>query len=353
MNKITLISVASAILLFFVGCKEESKNVGTGSQTKSIRFLTKQEAAVAITTDVSDHFFEKVGTLDIEIQMKKQYPANTARTVMVDDYKSFLKTDIANFEPTEKLMLDSIVAEAINLCEMLPGEVLPKGISLIKTLGKQRGDGVAFSRDRSIILTEKELINPDRPALLRTLLQEIAHIYVRTHPEKKSKLYALMGFKKLQDVKLSVNDSLYSRFLTNPDGIDYTWSTVLTTADGKNISAMPLIYSKYDKVNLTTAATKNYMDYMSFNYFEIKESADGIVEVLTDKKQHTTLITKDIPALLKQKFNTDNIIHPEQMIADNFALLCLSKKNKSVLAGVSPFGIEVLQKLEVLLKMDK
>ena len=68
-------------------------------------------------------------------------------------------------------------------------------------------------------------------------------------------------------------------------------------------------------------------------------------------KQQSTLDTKGINALFQENYNTQYIIHPDEIIADNFAILMLSEKNAATLANYTEGGRELLRKMrEVLAK---
>ena len=212
--------------------------------------------------------------------------------------------------------------EAFNLCEKVSNKFFPDEIMLIKSHGKAYGDDAYYTRENIIIVPEQALKKKNYDEFLRVMLHEISHIVTRTHPSVKVQLYALVGFKRIAG-QLVINDSLKQRILTNPDGIDENWGTTLGTAGNTSTFAVPLLYAKNATVS---AEPSEFMANMGFNYFELGGNADGkSFDVLTrGEKQQSTLDTKGINELFQANYNTGYIIHPDEIVADNFAILMLS-----------------------------
>ena len=113
---------------------------------------------------------------------------------------------------------------------------------------------------------------------------------------------------------------------------------------------MPLLYAKNATVS---AVPSEFMENMGFNYFELAASADGkSFDVLTrGQKQQSTLDTQGINKMFKDNYNTEYVIHPDEIVADNFAILMLSEKNAASLATYTEGGKTLLAKMrEVLSK---
>ena len=53
-----------------------------------------------------------------------------------------------------------------------------------------------------------------------------------------------------------------------------------------------------------------------------------------------------------KNYNTAYIIHPDEIVADNFALLMLSQKNPSILTDYTEGGKILLTKMDNLLKRN-
>ena len=73
--------------------------------------------------------------------------------------------------------------------------------------------------------------------------------------------------------------------------------------------------------------------------------------VITDKTGvNSTLDVEDLKDFHRQIGpNTGYIIHPDEILADNFAFLALSKEDKDVINNLKPEGQVLLRKMEAIL----
>ena len=298
--------------------------------------LDSISAGKAIVKDDIEKFFEKIAPVDMMIQMHRAYPIGSSRDSMVLDYQNFLKTDVLDFTKEETEFVTKALFEAFALCNKVSPKIFPAELKLIKTHGKHYGDETYYTRENLIIIPKDALKKRDYDVFLQVLLHEISHVVTRLNPSVKAQLYATIGFKKLKNT-LSISDSLKQRLLLNPDGMDLNWTTQLTAADGKNIFAIPLIYA-----NETTFLKEkpDFFQYLGWNYYEIAASKNGEnFDVLTiGNQQKSTLKTQGISEIFKQKYNTDYIIHPDEIVADNFSFLMLTQKNPANLSAYTEGG---------------
>ena len=134
--------------------------------------------------------------------------------------------------------------------------------------------------------------------------------------------------------------------MSNPDGLDFAYTT-LTTADGKNTLAMPLIYvDEYAYM----PQKRGFQNYFKWNYFEIVPK-DTFVDVLSiGNKQQSTLNTVNLASLYKDIFNTNYIIHPNEIAGNNFMTLVYAQKKPELITPLSAKGREFLLKINEILK---
>jgi hypothetical protein len=317
------------------------------SGVHKVQFLDSVTATKQIIRDDLEKFFERLTVVDAMIQMKKNTPLSISRDSAVADYKRFLQTDVADFSNEEKAFVEKAMTEAFQLCLKAAGRYFPEVIGLVKSHGKAYGEDAFYTRENLIVIPKQALDRRDYPTFLRVMLHEISHIITRTNPSLKAELYALIGFKKVQN-PLLIPDSLRHRLLTNPDGIDLGWSTNLTLADGKSVFALPLLYAR---ANHWLSGSPEFFQNMGWNYFEILPSTDAqsLVVQTIGNRQQSTLNTEGINALFKANFNTDYIIHPDEIIADNFALLVLSEKEPQSLTALTEGGRLLITKMRLKL----
>ncbi|MBL7814638.1 MAG: hypothetical protein JNL70_06500 [Saprospiraceae bacterium] len=351
MRSITLAFLSIATIVFFSQCKTDSTTKKASeillSSVNKAHLLDSVAASKAIIRDDLAHFFDKITVADMSIQMKKPFSATTKRDEALSDYMGFLQRDVATFTTEESEFIVKAMNEAFNLCQKVSNKFFPDEILLIKSHGLAYGEDTYYTRENCIVIPKQALAKRDYDEFLRVMLHEISHIVTRTHPSVKAQLYALVGFKKI-DNTLVIKDSLKNRILTNPDGIEQDWATTLTAADNKTVFALPLIYAKDAR---WSADNPEFFQNMGFNYFELAPSADAksLVVLTRGDKQQSTLDTKGINELFQQSYNTQYIIHPDEIVADNFAILMLSEKKPTSLATYTEGGRELIRKMREVL----
>lgn len=336
------------LFLTHTACRtEKAKTEIQLSGFNRVLLLDSLSASRTIVKDDLEHFFDNITPVDMMIQMHKDYPLSTNRDSIVADYKKYIQTDVLDFSREEADYIAKTMAEAFELCQKAQFQHFPEEIKLIKTHGKHYGEDTYFTRENAIVIPKQALQKKDDDIFLKVILHEISHIVTRLNPTLKTELYAAIGFQKLS-LPLLMNDSLRQRLLTNPDGHELTWATQLTTADGKNVQAIPLIYANETGYKQNK---KEFFEYLGFNYFEIDSTSDGkSLNVQTiGNQQKSTLNTEGVNDLFHQKLNTDYIIHPDEIVADNFSILMFSMKNAKSLEEYTEGGRQLLDTVKSVL----
>jgi hypothetical protein len=340
------LTVTISVFSFLISaCRTDRKDTEIQlSGTQKVLLLDSLFASKAIVKDDIEKFFDKIQPVDMMIQMKRPYDSTVVRDSILIDYKKFIQHDVENFTSKESEFLAKVMSEAYSLSNAVSTKIFPEEIKLVKTKGKHYGDETYYTRENLIIIPKAALEKPNYDVFLRVMLHEIAHIYTRLHPTAKAELYATIGFKHIAQ-KLEINDSLRQRILMNPDGIDENWATTLTLDGGKEAFAVPIIYA--NEISFKKEK-QDFFQYLGWNYYEITPSVSGnnLAVQTIGKMQKSTLSTVGINELFKAKFNTDYIIHPDEIIADNFAIALLSHKNPKILLPLTENG----RKLIVIVK---
>ena len=337
-------------LLSLVSCrndKPKSSEILLSGVHKAV-LLDSTDAAKAIVQDELDIFFQHLTPVDAAIQMKKNGPLSMSNAEMVTSYKNYLQSDVTDFTAEEKAFVEKAVIEAFQLTNKVSLRYFPDDIKLIKTKAHHYDGEMYYTRENCIVIPEPSLKQKNYTAFLQTILHEISHVVMRLNPNLKAKMYALVGFKKIE-TPLQMPDALRRRLLTNPDGVDINWANTLTSATGKTVFTLPLLYAK-DSV--FDPKKPDYADYLGWNYYELTPSADNktLVVQTIGARQQSTLDTRGINDMFLKNYNTAYIIHPDEIVADNFALLMLSQKTPSILTDCTEGGKILLSKMNSLLK---
>ncbi len=336
-------------LIFFNACRNDSAKSTEIllSGIHKVSLLDSTDAAKAIVRDDLDKFFEHITAIDAAVQMKNNGPLSMSRDLMVSSYKNYLQTDVTGFTKEEAAFVAKAMNEAFQLVGKVSQRYFPEDIRLIKTKAHHYDAEMYYTRENCIMIPAPILKQKNYDAFLQTMLHEISHIVTRLNPNVKAQLYALMGFKKIE-MSLEMPDALRRRMLTNPDGVDINWANTLTSATGKTVFAIPLLYAKD---TLFDGGKPDFGDYLGWNYYELAPSVDNktlVVQTIGDRQQ-STLDTRGINDLFLKNYNTAYIIHPDEIVADNFSLLMLSQKKPAILSAYTEGGKILLEKMKGVL----
>ncbi len=333
--------------LSFTQCKTAQLNKVDVSKTQSIQLCDSTQASTLIITDHTDHFFEKVNDLDMSIQMNKKFEDGTSHRNILNEYIAFLQKDVSSFTKNEKEFVNDCLKEVISTCKVLNINTLPSDLFLIKSKAKQYGEGTWYTRESCIVIPYDALNKRDKAEFVSTMYHEIFHCYSRANPEKRAELYALIGFKATTK-QLNMPSALKNRILLNPDGVNFATKIDLVQSPDKTISAFPILYaSEYQVI----AKKKTFFEYMSFGLFEAIDEAPHIDVMTKSDGYSSTLSIKDQPDFMRQiRDNTQYIIHPDEVLADNFMFVCNSIKEPKSLDKFSAEGKILIKKVREIVE---
>lgn len=298
--------------------KKEFEAIAGGLNT-NVRYLDSIEASDRIINDTKEGFFESITAIEIQIQMKRESAFSTLQEAR-QHYKEFLKGQVSNWTDSEKLLMAEVMNLALKNISALSKSISPDSLLLIKIKTGHYGNDVYYTRENCIFIPENIFKDFDAERQLPVMLHEIFHIISRYNPIFKDKMYSLIGFERTnKEVRLPSN--LEDKLLTNPDGFSMNHMITLTDRNNRQIKAIPLISSKHAGFR---ADWTDFFDYLNFDLFEVMEE-NGTLKVKTTENGQSTIQLEYTPSFFtKIKDNTQYIIHPEEIMADNFMLAVLA-----------------------------
>ena len=195
----------------------------------------------------------------------------------------------------------------------------PAEIQLVKTTGKEEG-GAAYCRSNAVMLPAR-MVSRKKKAMVGLLLHEFFHILSRNQLELRDKLYRIVGFLPCGDVRLP--PALELRKLTNPDAVGSRYR-VEVQVDDDLFSVVPVLYSSSEKYDEKKGG--EFFRYLVFRLMAVKEVGGKWVPALEDGEPRLLdpAGVKDFHRKIGK--NTGYIIHPEEVLADNFVLLMMGKQ---------------------------
>jgi hypothetical protein len=314
--------------------------------------LDSTQASKTILYDPMDHFFDKVTAVEMSIQMKKPLDSGTDRQVLLTAYEKFLQTDVADFSAKESKLVAKSVKSMFPVCKSYASDIFPDTLILIKTKAKHYGPGVYYTRANCIVIPADALDAYEEEAFTSTMYHELSHVYNRLNPEKRQKLYRLIGFESIGYDKLIIPPVLASRLLHNPDGVDFAQKITIKTSDSTTIQAIPVIYANADGYQQYKPF---FFNYLEFNLYAVEPTPDGNWKVLTKPDGLNSILNlRRLPDFYRQiRDNTGYIIHPDEILADNFSFIMAAHAGYRTTDNFSMEGQALLKDIEQVLRETK
>ncbi len=278
------------------------------TRTTEVRFATPEEGRAVLTAD--DPFTASLSRFDLQCRLK------TDKDVTLADWKQFVAEHVRPWEPAE---IDTITQSLERLRNRLADLrlPLPSPLRLVRTTGDEESNA-AYTRGTSIVLPTK-VMKYDSTQLDRLLAHELFHLLSRQDAAARAKLYPIIGFELCEPIELP--PSLAPRRITNPDAplIDCTIS--LKTKDGQIVTAAPVLYSQSKQYEAQRGAS--LFQAFVFRLLVVQRKSNRWQPVLV-KDQPIVINPREEPEFYeKVGQNTNYIIHPDEILADNFVRLVM------------------------------
>lgn len=230
----------------------------------------------------------------------------TAESVSEDKFLSFVRSNVASWTQPEQSRVEDAIADLRPGLEKLalpfPGSVL-----FVITTGAEEG-GAFYTRGNAVIMPQKQIREANPELLRKTIAHELFHILSRRTPEMRERLYQAIGFIHCGEVELP--EEIRSRKITNPDAPLNDHAIRVRFGDTE-MWAVPVLFSKSEKYDPARGGE-------FFNYLQLQLL---IAEKFPAAKPKLVDLSAVSGFFEQVGRNTDYIIHPEEILAENFALL--------------------------------
>lgn len=303
--------VLAAAFFFAIWAQETGAEEVPFSGESAVRFASVEEGTKILTAD--DDFSRSLSRFDLQSRLQ------TDGDVTIEDWKKFAAAEVRPWSPEQMATVkESLERLAKRLATYrLP---LPEKVLLIHTSGREEGDA-AYTRGPAIILPDKVLGYP--PSQLdRLMLHELFHVLSRHDSAARRKLYRIIGFETCDPITMPA--SLADRKITNPDAPLPDCYVELMDA-GRKILGVPVLYSSVKQYD--AAQGGSFFRYLTFRLLVV-ERKDGRLEPVLLDKEAVVVDPKKIPEFFEKiGKNTNYIIHPDEILADNFIHLVMEDQD--------------------------
>lgn len=262
-----------------------------------MRFASQEEGEQILGT--VDDFIRNLSPFDRQARRMSQSP------VTEEEFLSFVAAQVREWSVRETADMTEIIERIGPQLQRMEID-LPEVIYLIKTTGLEEGNA-QYTRQNAIILPKGRSPEP-------VLVHEIFHVFSRYNPTVRDELYAIIGFKPC-GMPIPYPDNLAPIKITNPDAP--VTEHYITVGYGEDIfDVAPVLYSNTDSYN-----GGSFFNYLVSGFMAIEGSDDA----------WTYQLFEDGPLILLPGYltdfyeqigsNTSYIIHPDEIMADNFVFL--------------------------------
>ena len=272
-----------------------------------IVFASREQAMTILGSE--DAYTARMSPFDRMLRMKATAPVAQAQ---------FLERMAANaldWNDTERQRITPLLQR---LADALAGYrlPLPPQVLLIKTTGDvEIGDG--YTRANAIVLPQSSLGVSDA-TLYFLVAHELFHVMTRHDAHFRALAYAQIGFRIGPEVHLP--DAIAPLQITNPDAPRHD-SFIDVRAGGRTMTVVPILLSRSAVFDPEIG---NALDrYWSLRLLAIAQTSSTTRASPQMRNGAPVLLRlNEVKGFIEQiGANTRYIIHPEEILAENFALL--------------------------------
>ncbi|MDD5063157.1 MAG: hypothetical protein PHQ35_00145 [Phycisphaerae bacterium] len=303
-------------LSFFVICAFITTtcigDIKLGDNT-AVVFATVDEGKKILSTQ--DDFVQCLSPFDRSARLK------TDRDVSKAEFLEFAGHNALPWTDSEKQKVESAFYNLQAKLKILPLP-FPKTIYMVKTTGNEEGHA-SYTRGSAVIIPEDKLAE-NESAVEKLICHELFHVLTRANPDLRERLYGLIGFTKCNEIEFPAE--LKSRKITNPDA-SRNDHYIRLQLNGKVVSVVPILFSIAEKYDVARGG--EFFNYLQFQFLLVEQNGGSSdFRPVYDGQNPKLVDMEELSGLIEQVGkNTDYLIHPEEILADNFALLVMQEQN--------------------------
>lgn len=272
----------------------------------NIKFASVDKAKELLLQE--DDFTKSWSQFDIDSRMHKK---NSTK----EELFNYISKQARDWTLDEQNKIHSII-ESIDKQILIQGFKIdfPKEIFFVKTTAAEEGDAGGYTRANYVVLKD-DIFLQDMGKLKHIITHELFHILTRNSPVFRKEMYQIIGFELMNDIEYPTNLKAYR--ITNPDAPQID-SYIKLKIGEQSIECMMILYSTQDY------SGGGFFKYLNVGFLSLK--GDSIKSV--DNKDNKPVIYsfKQVTNFFEQVGkNTQYKIHPEEILAENFAFAILNK----------------------------
>lgn len=269
----------------------------------------------------SDAWARQLSAFDRGVRQRTLELTNTR------DFLEFIAGAAAEWTDDEVVYWQSLIDQLSEAMEGL-NLVLPDAW-MVKTTGLEEFKAV-YVRNQSVVLPQWRVDSPrDVPRDIFLLAHELFHLLSLENPPWRDELYALLGFRRFTGFEFPVE--LEDRRLSNPMyGARHEYALTVQTDSGP-VDVVPVYQAAVplgEFIAIAEGRPRAILEAIDFVLLPV-DTATGTV--LRDSRGKPVVYQfEDTDWADRMQRNSSYIIHPDELLADNFALLMEWRRSGTV-----------------------
>jgi hypothetical protein len=251
-----------------------------------------------------DDFTRALGGFD------RSFRLGTTAAVSDAELRQFLGEQAVDFTDDEAEAWESTIAAVAQGAQGI-GAMLPAEVLVVKTTGREERNH-AYTRANAIVLPAVRVERLRRERAIYLLAHELFHVASRASPTLRDATHALLGFTPIAPIPPPLE--LDSRRLTNPDAHSLGHYIRLGAR-----TVIPLLTSSMPLAEAIGRSSASVVDLMQVSLLEIDPHAGTAVRDAAGEPVLLEAAAMDWSQRIGR--NTRYTLHPEEVLADNLALL--------------------------------
>jgi hypothetical protein len=271
----------------------------------------------------SDEWARQLSAFDRGVRQRTLEPTNTR------GFLEFVSGEAVAWTQDEQVYWKSLVDQLSEALEGLNLDI--PDVFMVKTTGLEEFNAV-YVRNRSIIFPQGRIaVAGDVRRDFFLLAHEVFHLLSLEHPARRDELYALLGFRRLAGLEYPAE--LEDRRLSNPMyGSRYEYTLTVQTPSGP-VDVTPA-YQAAVPLEELIASSEGGMGMGAFFEaidFVLLPVDTGTRAVLRDGSGYPVIYRyTDTDWVERMRRNSSYIIHPDELMAENFAHLMEWRRSGTV-----------------------
>lgn len=278
------------------------------AESQYLRLATRAESRKILTAD--DEFFQVLSPADLALRVAPGQPATL--DALKRQYEQAVRMP-DNLQRARLLRLGLWLEQTLApIRHKLPSQIL---VILVSPAVE---GGLPHTRANAIVLPLHIISRMSDSALQRLLLHETFHVLSRHNRASADALYAIAGFQPCR--RIFIPDAIDRQRITNPDA-PFNRHYLPLAAVGQNPAAGVMPY--LTTANITGPGPRYYEERVALGLLTVAvnnqdcHAGPSALASFPDRSQ---------PVYERIARNTDYVIHPEEVLADNFVFLIQNKK---------------------------